>query len=166
MSRRCLLAAGAGAMVSACAARTATTGAPAAPVPVPVPVPAASEAGANQEIIRKWYAAWRQTDWAPLEALMADDFTFSSAAGDDHISKSTYKAQCWENQKGRIARFELELISVTGDEALVKGSCQTKMGKTFRNVEYFRFKDGKIEAIECYFGDATTGYPSKTDKNG
>jgi ketosteroid isomerase-like protein len=120
----------------------------------------------NQEIIRKWYAAWEQPDWGPLDALMADDFTFSSAAGDDHISKSTYKAQCWETQKGRIERFDLELVSVTGNEALVKGSCRTKKGKTFRNVEYFRFKDQKIEAIECYFGDATSGYPSATDKKG
>jgi hypothetical protein len=97
---------------------------------------------------------------------MADDFTFSSAAGDDHINKSTYRAQCWESQKGRIERFDLELVSVTGDEAFVKGSCRTKKGKTFRNVEYFRFKDHKVEAVECYFGDATSGYPSATDKKG
>jgi ketosteroid isomerase-like protein len=158
MSRRYLLAAGAGAMVSACGGSTATTNAPA------VPVSAASVT--NQEIIRKWYAAWEQPDWGPLEALMADDFTFSSAAGDDHINKSAYKTQCWESQKGRIERFDLELVSVTGDEAFVKGSCRTKKGKTFRNVEYFRFKDHKIEAIECYFGDATSGYPSATDKKG
>ena len=157
MSRRYLLAAGAGAMVSACGGSTATTNAPAVPVSAP---------GTNQEIIRKWYAAWEQPDWGPLDALMADDFTFSSAAGDDHINKSTYKAQCWESQKGRIERFDLELVSVTGDEAFVKGSCRTKKGKTFRNVEYFRFKDHKIEAIECYFGDATSGYPSATDKKG
>jgi ketosteroid isomerase-like protein len=121
---------------------------------------------ANQEIIRKWYAAWQQPDWAPLDALMADDFTFSSAAGDDHINKSTYKAECWESQKGRIERFELEQVSGNGNEALVKYVCRTKNGKTFRNVEYFRFKDNKIETIECYFGDATKGYPSATDKKG
>jgi ketosteroid isomerase-like protein len=118
------------------------------------------------EIIRKWYAAWEKTDWAPLEALMADDFTFSSAAGDDHISKSTYKAECWESQKGRIERFELEQVSGNGDEAFVKYTCRTKNGKTFRNVEYFRFRGQKIEAIECFFGDATRGYPSVTDKKG
>ena len=157
VSRRCLLAAGAGAMVSACGGSTPTTSSPAASVSAPV---------TNQEIIRKWYAAWEQPEWGPLDALLADDFTFSSAAGDDHISKSTYKAQCWESQKGRIERFDLELVSVTGDEALVKGSCRTKKGKTFRNVEYFRFKNQKIEAIECYFGDATSGYPSATDKKG
>jgi ketosteroid isomerase-like protein len=120
----------------------------------------------NQEIIRKWYAAWEKTDWGPVDALMADDFTFSSAAGDDHISKSTYKAQCWENQKGHIERFELEQVLGNGDEALVKYVCRTTNGKSFRNVEYFRFRGQKIEAIECYFGDLSSGYPSAADKKG
>jgi hypothetical protein len=30
--------------------------------------------------------------------------------------------------------------------------CRTKNAKTFRNVEYFRLRDDKVEAIECYFG--------------
>jgi hypothetical protein len=25
-------------------------------------------------------------------------------------------------------------------------------GKTFQNVEYMRVRDGKVQAIECYFG--------------
>ena len=29
---------------------------------------------------------------------MADNFTSSSAAGDDHISRSTFKTQCWDTQ--------------------------------------------------------------------
>jgi ketosteroid isomerase-like protein len=113
----------------------------------------------NQEIIRKWYAAWEKTDWDPLDSLMADNFTFTSAAGDDHISKSTYKAQCWASQNGLIERFELEQVFENGNEALVKYRCRTKSGKSFRNVEYFRFRDQRVEAIECYFGDQS-GYPS------
>ena len=37
--------------------------------------------------------------------------------------------------------------------------CHTKNGKTFRNVEYLRLKDDKLEAIECYFG-AQSSFPS------
>ena len=36
--------------------------------------------------------------WRTFNALLAEDFTFSSAAGDDHISKSTFKTQCWDTQ--------------------------------------------------------------------
>src|ERR1700679_3786372 len=45
----------------------------------------------SDEIIRRWYAAWERKDWRPLDALLSEDFTFSSAAGDDHISKSAFK---------------------------------------------------------------------------
>jgi hypothetical protein len=41
---------------------------------------------ANEEIIRRWYAAWENKDLATFNELLADDFTFTSAAGDDHIS--------------------------------------------------------------------------------
>src|SRR6185437_12907092 len=47
---------------------------------------------ANEEMIRKWYAAWENNDLSTFNALLADNFTFSSAAGDDHISKSTFKS--------------------------------------------------------------------------
>jgi ketosteroid isomerase-like protein len=162
MSRRVLLVAGAGALASACGASTAATSPPAVPAAGASGATGAQGGTTDQETIRKWYAAWEKTDWSPVEALMTDDFTFSSAAGDDHISKSTYKAQCWESQKGRIERFELEQVIGNGDAAFVRYLCHTKNGKSFRNVEYFKFRDGKIVSIECYFGDAA-GYPSAAD---
>jgi ketosteroid isomerase-like protein len=45
----------------------------------------------NEEVVRKWYAAWEKEDWGPVDSLLADNFTFTSAAGDDHISKSTFQ---------------------------------------------------------------------------
>ena len=113
----------------------------------------------SDETIRKWYAAWEQKDWRPVDALLADNFTFTSAAGDDHINKSTFKTRCWESQIGFIERFDLQRVFGNGNEALVMYVCRTKNGKTFRNVEYLRLKDDKLEAIECYFG-AQSSFPS------
>jgi ketosteroid isomerase-like protein len=145
MSRRYLLAAGAGgALVGAsgvAAARWLGRGTP------------------HEELLRKWYAAWEKTDWAPVDAMLTDDFTFSSAAGDDHISKSTFKKQCWETQIGFIEHTELEQVLGNGNEALVKYLCRTKNGKSFRNVEHFRFRDEKIATLECYFGEQSS-FPS------
>jgi ketosteroid isomerase-like protein len=151
MSRRYLIVAGAGALAVACggAARAPSAGA----------APAAAH---QEEMIRNWYEAWKKKDWASVDALAADDFTFSSAAGDDHISKSTYKTQCWDTQSALIDRFELESVVDNGNEAFVAYVCWTKNGKAFRNVEHFTFKGDKIAAIECYFGGA--GYPSAADK--
>ena len=113
----------------------------------------------NTETIRKWYAAWEQKDWQPVDVLLADDFTFTSAAGDDHISKSAFKTKCWESQINFIERFDLQRVFGSGNEAFVMYVCRTKNGKSFRNVEYLRLKDDKVEAIECYFG-AQSSFPS------
>jgi hypothetical protein len=60
--------------------------------------------------------------------------------------------QCWDTQIDHIKRFDLLRVFGSGDEAFVMYVCLTKNDKTFRNVEYLRLKDEKIEAIECYFG--------------
>src|ERR1700678_2339101 len=141
MSRRMILEAGACAL--------------AAVAGIPQIASARAETGLspkNDETIRKWYAAWEKRDWHPVDILLADNFTFTSAAGDDHISKSAFKAQCWETQINFIDRFDLLRVFGSGNEALVMYVCRTKNGKTFRNVEYIRLRDDKLEAIECYFG--------------
>jgi|SRR5579863_208773 len=117
---------------------------------------------ATEEIVRKWYKAWEEKDEPQFEALMADNFTFSSAAGDDHISRSKFKTQCWDTQAKLIERSDLERVMTNGSEAFVKYLCHTTNGKSFRNVEYLRLSDGKVEALECYFGGA--GYPSAASK--
>jgi ketosteroid isomerase-like protein len=151
VSRRKALEAGAFALAGA-AGLLVTASAPAGTGP----------STATEEIIRKWYKAWVQKDEVQFEALMADNFTFSSAAGDDHISRSTFKTQCWDTQAQLIERSDLERVIASGNEAFVKYLCHTTNGKSFRNVEYLRVRDGKVEALECYFGGA--GYPSAASK--
>ena len=148
MSRRNLLATGACALVGA------------------VSLPGAASASAlggqnstNEEIIRKWYGAWKKKDLGTFDALLADNFTFTSAAGDDHISKSTFKTRCWDTQVDFIGDFDLERITTGAEDAFVKYLCHTTNGKSFRNVEYLRIKNGKLESIECYFG-AQSSFPS------
>src|ERR1700691_4845663 len=141
MSRRTILEAGACALAAAAG--------------IPQIAGAHAETGLSpksDQTIRKWYAAWEKKDWHPVDILLADDFTFTSAAGDDHISKSAFKAQCWETQIDFIERFDLQRVFGSGNEALVMYVCHTKDGNTFRNVEYIRLRDDKLEAIECYFG--------------
>lgn len=114
---------------------------------------------AIEEVVRRWYAAWDKKDWGPVDRLLADDFTFSSANGDDHISKSTFKTRCWETQIDFIKHFDLERVSTGAEDAFVKYLCHTRNGKSFRNVEYLRIRNGKLESIECYFG-AQSSFPS------
>jgi len=82
----------------------------------------------------------------PIDVLLAENFTFSSANNDDQISKSTFKTRCWESQIDFIDHFELERLMAQGDWAFVKYLCRTKNGKSFRNVEYFHFGEEKVAA--------------------
>jgi len=124
----------------------------------------ASESGAknlmSEELIRKWYTVWKDKDFATFNNMLADNFTFSSAAGDDHISKSTFKTQCWDTQINFIKDFDLERVTTGPNDAFVKYLCYTKNGKSFRNVEYLQIDEyGKLISIECYFG-AQSSFPS------
>ena len=147
VSRRAVLGTGIGALV-------VTTGLPAAASARTC----AGVSATNQRIIREYYGAWVKKDWALVDMLLADDFTFTSAAPDDHISKTTFKRRCWDTQSALIESFGLERMFGAGDEVFVKYLCRTKNGKSFRNIEYLRLKSGKVVSIECYFGGA--GYPS------
>ena len=160
MARRSALAASFGGIALLACGSAAGGGAAAPPPAVPPSPPAGRGLSLESEaIIRRWYKGWEKRDWAPLDALLADDFTFSSAAGDDHISKSDFKKNCWETQIDHFAGMDLQRIFGSGDEALVLYVGRTKNGKTFRNVEYVQLKEGKIEHIACYFGDQSN-FPS------
>jgi len=118
----------------------------------------------NKELIRKWYTAWKDKDLATFNNMLADNFTFSSAAGDDHISKATFKTQCWDTQTNFIKDFDLERVATGPSDAFVKYLCFTKNGKSFRNVEYLQIdENGKLISIECYFG-AQSSFPSAVSK--
>jgi ketosteroid isomerase-like protein len=148
VSRRNLLATGACALVGA----ASLPGAASASI-------LGGQNSTNEEIVRKWYAAWVNKDLGTFNALLADNFTFTSAAGDDHINKSTFKTRCWDTQINFIGAFDLERMTTGPDDAFVKYLCHTTNGKSFRNVEYLRIKNGKLQSIECYFG-AQSSFPS------
>jgi ketosteroid isomerase-like protein len=148
MSRRKVLKAGACAL-------TAAAGIP----QIAIAHAETGQSAKNEETIRRWYAGWEKKDWGPLDILLADNFTFTSANNDDHISKSTFKTRCWDTQIDFIDRFDLKRVIANGNDAFVMYVCRTKNGKTFRNVEYFRLRENKVEAIECYFGSQSS-FPS------
>jgi ketosteroid isomerase-like protein len=115
---------------------------------------------ASEQLIRQYYQGYEKKDWSLLDGVLAESFTFTSPNDDDHIAKSAFKARCWP-QAEFIERFELEAVVVRGNEGFVKYLCRTTKDTSFRNMEYFRFADGKITAIECYFG-GRLGYPTAT----
>jgi ketosteroid isomerase-like protein len=116
---------------------------------------------ASTQMIKDYYAAYEQKDWGLMEPILDSGFTFSSPAGDDHISLTVYKERCWPNAL-KTKKFDLEKIIVDGDDAYVTYNGWTTDGKLFRNTERFKFKDGKIIENECFFGPGVS-FPNNTN---
>jgi ketosteroid isomerase-like protein len=148
MSRRMLLGAGACAL--------------AATVATPKLVNAKAATGLseqNEQIVRNFYAAWESNDWHALNALLADDFTFTSPNDDDHISKGVYKTRCWDSNVNLIGHFDLQQIVGRDNDAFVMYVLHIKNGKTLENIEHLQIRGGKVVAVRCYFGGKNS-YPA------
>jgi ketosteroid isomerase-like protein len=113
--------------------------------------------GPNARAVKAYYTAFEKKDWNLMQQILADGFTFTSPL-DDHISLKTFKERCWPNAY-KIKRCELEKVVVQGDNAFVIYNGWTTEGKLFRNSDYFKLKDGKISAYECFFGPGVN-YPN------
>jgi len=113
----------------------------------------------NEKLVKDYYRAYEKKDWHMLEMILADGFTFTSPAGDDHINLTVYKERCWPNATN-TKRFDLEKVIINGDDAFVTYNGWSNDGQLFRNTEYFKFKDGKILENECFFGPGKN-FPNK-----
>jgi SnoaL-like domain len=116
----------------------------------------------HEKVIKQYYGAYEKKDWHMLELILADGFTFTSPAGDDHINVIQYKEKCWPNANN-TKKFDLEKIIIDGDDAFVTYNGWTTDGRLFRNTERFKFKEGKIKENECFFGTGVS-FPNNTKK--
>lgn len=105
------------------------------------------------DLVQKYFAVFHAKDRQTAEAMLSDDFTFSSPL-DDKIDKRAYFERCWPNG-GHQSEFRLEKVFGEGDEVFVTYSCARAEGTNFRNTEFFRTKDGQISQVEVYFGSET-----------
>lgn len=117
----------------------------------------------NEMVVRKYYSAYEKKDWHMLEQILADGFTFTSPAGDDHINLKQYKERCWPNSDN-TRKFDLEKVIVAGDDAYVTYNGWTNDGRLFRNTERFKLREGKIIENECFFGTGVNFPNNRTSK--
>lgn len=122
-----------------------------------------AQQSSDEKIIRSYYAAYEKKDWHILELILADGFTFTSPAGDNHINLKVYKERRWPNAY-KTKRVDLENIIIDRDVAYVTYNGWTSDDKLFRNTERFKFKDGKIKENECFFGTGVSFPNNKGEK--
>jgi ketosteroid isomerase-like protein len=101
-------------------------------------------------IARASYRAYVDKDRAAIEALIADDFHFTSPL-DNRIDRTTYFARCWPNS-ATLAGFDFIHIVPHGDRVFITYEGRSTSGKRVRNSEILAVHDGKIVDAEVYFG--------------
>ncbi|CAN5379653.1 nuclear transport factor 2 family protein [soil metagenome] len=103
----------------------------------------------NIAIAKACYRAYVTKDRAAIEALLADDFTFTSPL-DNKLSRKTYFERCWPNSAG-AEEFSFIHTVPDGDRVFVTYEA-VHSGKRFRNTEIMTIRDGKIVDVDVYFG--------------
>lgn len=101
-------------------------------------------------LARQCYQAYIDKDRAALEAVIADNFHFTSPL-DNRIDRRTYFERCWPNSE-TISDFRFIRLVEDEDRVFVTYEGKTRSGRKFRNTEILTIKAGKITDAEVYFG--------------
>ena len=96
------------------------------------------------------YLAFAAKDRAALEALLADDFRFTSPL-DNRLDRATYFARCWPNSE-TLAAFAFDHVAAQGEQVFITYEATTIDGKRFRNTEIMTIRQNRIVEVEVYFG--------------
>lgn len=94
--------------------------------------------------------AYLDKDRAAIEALIADDYRFTSPL-DNGLDRDAYFAICWPNSES-MSGFEFIYGAETEDAAFIVYEGSAASGKRFRNSEFHRVRNGQLTATEVYFG--------------
>jgi ketosteroid isomerase-like protein len=101
-------------------------------------------------IARACFEAYVKKDRVSIEALLRDDFHFTSPI-DNALDRTTYLERCWPNSRFTES-FDYIYQEEEGDRAFIVYEARTTSGKRFRNSEIHTVRDGKLVAVEVYFG--------------
>lgn len=114
------------------------------------PLAPAAEAPDTERIVRRFIAAYHAADRDTAEALLADDFTFTSPH-DDAIDRRAYFARCWPGA-GTFRSFTITDLHARGDACFVRYDGEGPSGARFHNTEHFRCRRDRIVTIDVFFG--------------
>lgn len=104
----------------------------------------------NIDIARQSYLAYVNGDRAANEAVIAEEFSFTSPL-DNQLDRATYFERCWPNHEA-IIDFRFVRLIEHGDEVIVTYEGTNAHGRVFRNTEVLTIRDDKISKVEVYFG--------------
>lgn len=104
-----------------------------------------------EEIVRANFDAYLNQDRAACEALLAEEFVFTSPQ-DDHIDRRAFFERCFPTAD-RVSRQDLIHVVRAGDrDVIVLYEYDLVSGGTFRNAEVITVADEQIVEVQVFFG--------------
>ena len=101
-------------------------------------------------IVLDFMRAFHEQDRSAAEALMSDDFVFTSPQ-DDHIDKAAWLERCFPSADHFDSPGStLEIVEVDG--IVLHRYEYAVEGVRYRNAEALRVEDGRVREVEVYFG--------------
>lgn len=104
----------------------------------------------NMQVACASYQAYVDKDRPALEALIAEEFRFTSPL-DNRIDRATYFERCWPTSR-TLSGFDFVHLAADGDCVFVTYEGETTTGRRFRNTEVLTIRGGKIREVEVFFG--------------
>src|SRR5919198_6345388 len=99
---------------------------------------------------RASYLAYAGKNREAIEALIADDFHFTSPL-DNRIDRQTYFERCWPTNE-MVSGLDFVHVVPDGNRVFVTYEGRRTDGNRFRNTEILTVRDGRIVDVEVYFG--------------
>jgi ketosteroid isomerase-like protein len=112
--------------------------------------PPSESAGENVATARALYEAYEQKDREAAERLIADDFRFFSP-WDNGLDRAKYFEVCWPVSE-HLREIKLTDAVADGERVFVTYEILTSDKERFRNAEVLSLRNGRISAVEVYFG--------------
>jgi ketosteroid isomerase-like protein len=102
------------------------------------------------DVVRKLYSAYEKNDRDLAEAVVAEDFTFSSPP-DPYLDRGGYFERCWPNGE-QVKSFRFQKIIEDDGEVFVTYELEKTDGSRGRNTEFFVVDRDRVKRCEVYFG--------------
>jgi ketosteroid isomerase-like protein len=105
----------------------------------------------NTEVVGAVFDAYRAQDRSAAEALIAEDYTFTSPQ-DDHLDKATFLERCFPTADRFRSQVVLDLVPAGADGVFLRYEYELQDGQRFRNTEYSRVEGGRLTETQVFFG--------------
>jgi ketosteroid isomerase-like protein len=104
----------------------------------------------NITVARRVFEAYLKRDRTGIEALLAEDFRFTSPL-DNGLNRARYMDRCWPAGQD-VEEFRFIHLLAAGDQVFVTYEGRRTGGDRLRNTEILTVRHGKVTEVEVYFG--------------